>query len=64
MGCHQIWGSEDREAYRTFKIKQLGQEKFDALTVRANTYCKRDRKMRLIESKIFLKQMEAEHDEV
>lgn len=44
-GCHQEWGSADREAYRVFKIKQLGQRGFDLLTLRANTPGKKDRKM-------------------
>lgn len=36
MGCHQYWGSTDREAYRDFKVKQLGQKQFDFLCVRAS----------------------------
>jgi hypothetical protein len=44
-GCHQIWGSTDREAYRVFKLKQLGQKRYDSLTVQANTYCKKDREL-------------------
>ena len=45
LGCHQYWGSVDREAYRAFKIKQLGQKGFDLLMLRANTPGKKDRKM-------------------
>jgi hypothetical protein len=42
-GCHQYWGSTDREAYRQFKIKQLGENQFNALMVRSNqTTKKRD----------------------
>lgn len=44
-GCHQLWGSTDREAYRVFKIRQLGEKSFDRLTLRANTYQKKDRKL-------------------
>lgn len=44
-GCHRIWGSDDKEAYRNFKIKQLGENGFKMLEVRAFTYCKKDRKM-------------------
>ena len=44
-GCHRYWEKEDREGYRNFKIKQLGQERFDALVVRANTPQKKDRAM-------------------
>jgi len=54
-GCHRVWGSDDREAYRDFKINQLGQEGFDRLKLRANTYHKKDRKMSLIVAKEFLK---------
>lgn len=53
-GCHRIWEKEDRESYRDFKIKQLGQHDFDALTIRANTYKKRDREMSLLEAKALL----------
>jgi len=35
-GCHQLFGSDDREAYRVFKIKKLGQKRFDLLMLRAN----------------------------
>lgn len=35
-GCHRYWEKEDREGYRTFKLKQLGQRCFDRLTVRAH----------------------------
>lgn len=44
-GCHQFWGSVDRESYRVFKIKQLGQRGFDLLTLRAKTPTKKDRKI-------------------
>ena len=30
-GCHRYWEKEDREGYRNFKIKQLGQRKYDLL---------------------------------
>ena len=36
MGCHMYWGSTDREAYREFKIKQLGKKQFDLMVLRAN----------------------------
>jgi len=41
------------EEHRAWKLKQLGQDRFDALTVRANTPKKRDDVM----TKIILKQM-------
>ncbi|NTU69990.1 hypothetical protein HGB13_04200 [bacterium] len=54
MGCHQEWGSNDREAYRQFKIKQLGDQGLKLLTIQANTYKKKDRKMSyLIAKKLF-----------
>lgn len=46
--CHSYWGSTDKEGYRNFKIKQLGQAGFDRLMIRSNTYKKRDRKMSLL----------------
>lgn len=58
FGCHRIWGSDDREAYRDFKIKQLGQKEFDRLTLRANTYQKKDRAMSLLYVKELLKSLE------
>ena|SRR3990167_1860466 len=56
-GCHRQWGSDDREAYRAFKIKQLGEDGFNALMVRANTYCRKDRKMRYLEARELLKSL-------
>lgn len=40
--CHFVWGSEDREGYRDFKVKQLGQKRFDALYRRAKIPTKVD----------------------
>lgn len=57
MPCHRIWGSDDREAYKTFKLNQLGQKGYDALQVRANTYQKKDRKMSLLICKQLLKEV-------
>ena len=55
FGCHQEWGSNDREAYREFKIKQLGEEGFKLLQLEKNTYKKKDRKMAYIIAKELLK---------
>ena len=52
---HQQWGSADKEGYRNFKIKQLGEERFTTLTIQANTYAKKDRKMALLIAKELLK---------
>lgn len=35
-GCHRYWEKEDREGYRAFKIKQLGQAAYDRLDYRAH----------------------------
>ena len=57
-GCHQHWGSADKEGYRDFKINQLGRERFNLLLVRGRLYCKRDRKMALIRAKLLLEGLE------
>ena len=51
MGCHRIWGSDDRESYRNFKLKQLGEKRFNSLLIQANTYRKKDRKLEVIKWK-------------
>jgi len=56
-GCHQYWGSDNREDYRDFKIKQIGEKKFELMRMRADSYYKRDRKMELIKAKILLKEV-------
>jgi hypothetical protein len=55
FGCHQYWGSTDREAYREFKLKQLGQRRFNLLAIRAHTYQKKDRKMARLYARELLK---------
>jgi len=45
FGCHRYWEKEDREAYREFKIKQLGQGRFDSLRLKSNLLHTKDRKM-------------------
>lgn len=40
-----MWGGDGRDQYREFKIKQLGQERFDALMLRANSTGKKDEKL-------------------
>jgi len=56
FGCHRYWEKEDREGYRVFKIRQLGQAGFDALNLRAHLTGKKDRKMALIIARELLKQ--------
>lgn len=58
FGCHRYWEKEDREGYRQFKIKQLGQKRFDLLVVRANTPTKKDRQMAYLYWKNRLKEFE------
>jgi len=61
--CHPLWEKDERNDYEAFKIKQLGQAGFDVLRVRAYTYKKKDRKMRLIEAREYLKQVQDENHE-
>lgn len=53
-GCHEIWGSNDKEGYREFKIKQLGEDGFLKLRQRFSMCCKKDRLMSLIIAKKLL----------
>lgn len=54
LGCHQIWGSNDREAYREFKIRQLGERGFKLLLFRSNQYQKKDRKLSCLQAKLLV----------
>lgn len=58
FGCHQYWGSTNREEYRNFKIKQLGQRGFDLLCLRAETYCKKDRHLSYLYAKKLLEELD------
>ncbi len=40
--CHNKWGGEERGDYTEYMLTRLGQEGFNELTRRANTYRKRD----------------------
>lgn len=55
FGCHRFWGSDNREDYRRFKIKQLGEQGFSLLEIRVNQYERKDRKFALIQAKELLK---------
>ena len=59
--CHLKWEKEFKPEYEKFKIKQLGQRGVDLLRIRAHTYRKKDRAMRLIEAREYLKMMEEEN---
>jgi len=62
FGCHQEWGSNDKESYRNFKIKQLGINVFKLLEIKAFTYHKKDRKMSYIIAKLLLKNELSKYD--
>lgn len=57
-GCHSYFDGAGKEEYRNFKIKQLGQEGFNALILRSNMYKKKDRKLDLIVVKQMIKELE------
>lgn len=56
-GCHRYWEKEDREAYRQFKVKQLGEKRHTDLQLQANLYHKKDRSMERIKWRQALKDM-------
>ena len=56
--CHRLWETEDRGEYKEFMINKLGQEGFDLLMLRANTYKKRDDKMTELILNEMLKELE------
>ncbi len=53
--CHLYWGSTNHEAYREYKIAQLGEFRHSTLMLQANAYCKKDRVFSLIVAKQLLK---------
>ena len=56
--CHLIWGSNDKEGYREFKIKQIGMKAFKALRIRAALTGRKDRKLALIVATNLLEDLE------
>ncbi len=54
FGCHRIWEKDERDQYKAFKIKQLGQKRFDSLDLQAHTTKKKDRKLEYIKWKKLL----------
>ena len=46
--CHQRWGGDEREDYIEFKKKQLGEEGYKKLKIRAFQYKKKDDKLALL----------------
>lgn len=59
MACHMRWGGDERDEYRAFKVKQMGEEGFKRLDVQAHTLTKKDRKMALLRAKELLKSLTA-----
>lgn len=57
FGCHQYWGSENREGYRDFKIKQLGENGFKILQMTYNTKQKKDRRMSYLKAHAMLEDL-------
>lgn len=55
--CHRLWGGDERDAYRAWKLKQLGERAYKALDIRAHTYAKRDRKLAMMYVKELMKQL-------
>ena len=54
--CHQYFGGNPGE-YAYWKEQRLGKQEYDKLTIRANTYAKKDRKMSLLYVKELLKEL-------
>ena len=63
FACHKLWGhGDERDAYKDFMIKRLGQRRFDTLEIQAKTYRKKDRKLALIYARELLKSLKADVD--
>lgn len=48
VSCHGRWGGDYRKEYEEFKKDQLGEQRFNALMLRAHSYKRKDRAMSLI----------------
>ena len=53
-GCHQQW-EKDKDDYRAFMIKRLGENGFKMLEWQCRSYKKKDRRMALITARELLK---------
>jgi 5-methylcytosine-specific restriction endonuclease McrA len=53
-GCHQHW-EKDRDDYRAFMIKRLGENEFKILEWVCRSYTKKDRKFALLKARELLK---------
>ncbi|MCJ7634854.1 hypothetical protein MUP77_21005 [Candidatus Bathyarchaeota archaeon] len=56
LPCHPLWAEEDRDEYKAFMIKRLGQTGYDLLEFRKEIRKKRDDAADLIILKHLLKQ--------
>lgn len=63
FGCHKWWEVEDREAYKAFKLKQLGQKRFDSLILQAASYRKKDRAMEYLKWSNEVKRILTSHNQ-
>jgi hypothetical protein len=59
FACHQFFHENPLLQCRFFE-ERLGRGRYDELGIRAQMYCKRDRKMALLKAKKYLEMMEAE----
>ena len=56
-GCHRLWESQEREQYRAFMVKALGENGFKILEMESNRTTKKDREMSYIKSKALLDEL-------
>jgi hypothetical protein len=61
FSCHQYWGGDGREDYIEFKKKQLGEEGYKKLKLRAFAYRKKDDKLALIAIKQMMNDLERDN---
>ena len=59
VGCHQALDSDKQGEFSVLMRKRLGEARFKSLTVQAQTYCRKDRKLALLAIKTLIKQDEA-----
>lgn len=59
FACHKLWGhGDERDRYKEFKVKQLGEEGFKRLDFKAHQLVKKDRKMALLVARELLKEFQ------
>jgi hypothetical protein len=55
FACHRLWGGDYRRDYEAFKKKQLGEDGYKKLEIRAHQCAKKDKKLALIFVKALFK---------